>query len=128
MSKAEITMLLYEFLAGQGNGAASHDRFWSEDLVYTSSSGKVMSKTDIMASCADAPKIDESQPRDPETTFTATEILVRPCGEMAALTFRLVAHNPDGNPGYCRNSGTLLRRNGKWQVITWQATKEPVPE
>ena len=24
-----------------------------------------------------------------------------------------------------RNSGTLLHRHGKWQVITWQATKEP---
>ncbi|MBC8031396.1 MAG: DUF3224 domain-containing protein [Pyrinomonadaceae bacterium] len=26
------------------------------------------------------------------------------------------------------NSGTLLKRNGKWQVVSWQATKIPAPE
>jgi len=29
----------------------------------------------------------------------------------------------DGNAEYYRNSGTLLLRNGQWQVVTWQATK-----
>jgi hypothetical protein len=44
---------------------------------------------------------------------------------MAALTFRLVEHDPDGKITTFRNSGTFLRRNGKWQAITRQATKVP---
>jgi hypothetical protein len=42
---------------------------------------------------------------------------------MAALTFRLVEHDPDGKISYFRNSGAFLLRQGKWQAITWQATR-----
>jgi ketosteroid isomerase-like protein len=44
---------------------------------------------------------------------------------MAALTFRLVETDPDGAVTNFRNSGTFLRRNGKWQAVTWQATRVP---
>ena len=53
---------------------------------------------------------------------------MRPYGEMAALTFRLVARAADGTTQFYRNSGTFLRRAGKWQAITWQATKVPPAE
>ena len=46
-------------------------------------------------------------------------------GELAALTFRLVARNPDGTTDTYRNSGTFVLRDNRWQVITWQATKVP---
>ena len=61
----------------------------------------------------------------PAATYSAEDVLVRLYGETAALTFRLVAHNADGTKSTFRNSGTLLHRKGQWQVITWQATKEP---
>ena len=48
-------------------------------------------------------------------------------GDMAALTFRLVEHDPDGKISYFRNSGTFLLRHGKWQAITWQATRVADP-
>ena len=63
-----------------------------------------------------------------QPTYSAEDIVVRPYGSTAALTFRLVAHNPDGTVQYYRNSGTLLLRDGRWQVVTWQATKVPPPE
>jgi hypothetical protein len=60
--------------------------------------------------------------------FSAEDILVRPYGDMAALTFRLVEHDPDGKISYFRNSGTFLWRRGKWQAITWQATRVAPPD
>ena len=43
----DLTALLHEFLAGAGD-AAAHERFWADELVYTSSSGTRTSKAEIM--------------------------------------------------------------------------------
>ena len=118
-----IASLLKEFLA-RNDEVAEHERFWAADLVYTSSKGEVISKADIMKSF-DGAKPDPSQPTE---TYSAEDILVRPYGAMAALTFRLVRHSPDGKTSFYRNSGTLLLRDGKWQVVTWQATLLPAAE
>ncbi|MEO8743618.1 MAG: nuclear transport factor 2 family protein [Lysobacteraceae bacterium] len=128
-TRAQITAMLTNFLSpAVMSTAAGHDRFWADDLVYTSSAGKVMHKTDIMKSFADVPKPDAGRSAsgksgEPEPVFTAEDILVRPYGEMAALTFRLVETDPDGKVSYFRNSETFLRRDGKWQAVTWQATR-----
>ena len=124
---ADITALVNDFLA-HVDQAATHDRFWAADLVYTSSSGEVTDKAEIMKGFADAPADD--QPAAPTDRYTAEDILVRPHGDAAALTFRLVHHAADGKRSFYRNSGMFLRRNGRWEVITWQATKvpEPAPE
>jgi hypothetical protein len=125
-TRSEIAALLTTFLTpAVNNSAAGHERFWADDLVYTSSAGKVMSKADIMKAIAEEPKAEASQEK-PGPVFTAEDILVRPYGDMAALTFRLVEHDPDGKISYFRNSGTFLLRNGKWQAITWQATRVAV--
>lgn len=126
-TRGEITRLLREFLA-RVEEPAMHDRFWADDLVYTGSSGKVQTKADILKSFASLPKSDLAKPKGPSPTYDAEDVLVRPYGATAALTFRLVAHNPDGQTATYRNSGTLLFRDGRWQVVTWQATKEPVAE
>jgi hypothetical protein len=47
---------------------------------------------------------------------------------MAVVNFRLILHNVEnGKPitVYYRNTGTFLKRNGKWQAVAWQATKVP---
>lgn len=127
-TRAEITALLTNFLSpGQNPTRAAHERFWADDLVYTSSAGKVTNKAEILASFDAAPKAEPQQPAEPEPVYSAEEILVRPYGEMAALTFRLVARAADGSVQYYRNSGTFLRRDGRWQAITWQATRVPAP-
>ena len=128
-TRTEITAMLTTFLTpAVNNTSAGHERFWADDLVYTSSTGKVMSKADIMKSIAEDAKAQAGKPAEPGPTFTAEDVLVRPYGDMAALTFRLVAHDPDGKTSYFRNSGTFLLRNGKWQAITWQATRVAVPD
>ena len=128
-TRSEITALLTGFLSPKQNPTrAAHERFWADDLVYTSSAGKVTSKAEILKSFDEAPKAVKAETSEPEPVYSAEDVLVRPYGEMAALTFRLVARAADGSVQYYRNSGTFLRRDGRWQAITWQATKEPPPE
>jgi hypothetical protein len=128
-TRTEITTMLTTFLTpAVNNSGAGHERFWADDLVYTSSAGKVMGKADIMKSFADESKPESGKQPDSGPVFTGEDILVRPYGNMAALTFRLVEHDPDGKISYFRNSGTFLWRHGKWQAITWQATRVAVPD
>ncbi len=128
-TRTEITELLRHFLLpGVNPTRAAHERFWADDLVYTSSAGKVTNKAEILASFDDVPGTEAAKPPEPEPVYSAEDVLVRPYGEMAALTFRLVARAADGSVQYYRNSGTFLRRDGKWQAITWQATKVPPAE
>ncbi len=129
-TRAEVTALLQDFLKpGNNDKAEWHERFWAEDLVYTTSGGIVKTKAEIRQSFKDAakPATEKANPniKPPAATtvFSAEDILVRPYGEMAALTFRLVAKEADGKVSKYRNSGTLLYRGGKWQVVTWQATR-----
>jgi hypothetical protein len=115
----EIAALLSDFLS-HNDQRAQHDRFWGEDLIYTSSKGKVSGKAEIMDSydtrhpAADKPK--QGAP------YAAEDVKIRAYGDAAALTFRLVANNADGSHSYYRNSGMFLRRDGQWRAVTWQAT------
>jgi len=114
---AEITQLLNWFLAPDNNPrAATHQRFWAEDVVYTSSSGVVRSKADILAS------FDGSERPADAMRWSAEDVLVRPYGDAAALTFRLVGRAADGSITRYRNSAMFLKRDGEWRAVTWQAT------
>src|SRR5262249_30644470 len=96
-TRIEIAAMLTTFLTpAVNNSSGGHERFWADDLVYTSSAGKVMSKADIMKSFAEAPKAESGKQAEPGPVFTAEDVLVRPYGDTAALTFRLVEHDPDG--------------------------------
>ena len=62
----------------------------------------------------------------PDVTYDAEDITVRQYGDTAILAFQLVQHTPGRPDNKFRNSGTFLKRNGKWQVVLWQAT--PIPD
>jgi ketosteroid isomerase-like protein len=123
---SEITRLLKDFLAGASrNDAAMHDRFWAEDLIYTGSSGRRIGKADIMRDQRSAPA---SKPGAPITTYTAEDIRIQQYGNTAIVAFRLVGTTQrEGKTEVANylNSGTFLKRNGKWQVVNWQATRMP---
>lgn len=124
----ELTRMLNEFLAGAGrNDAAVHDRFWAEDLIYTRSAGVRTNKAEIMKGLkgpAPAPK-----PGDPVTVYTAEDIKIQQYGNAAVVAFRLVSTTTkaDGTKttGNNLNTGTFIKRNGKWQVVAWQSTIVP---
>jgi ketosteroid isomerase-like protein len=123
---AELTRLLNDFLVGASlNDAAMHDRFWAEDLIYTGSSGTRRGKAEIMSGVRSAPA---PKPGDPKNTFSAEEIRIQQYGETAIVAFRLVnTTEKDGKPEVTKyyNTGTFLKRRGKWQVVSWQATRIP---
>jgi len=125
----KLTALLKEFLAGAAvNDAAAHDRFWAEDLVYTGSSGRRVGKADIMKDVRSAPP---PQPGEPKTSYGAEEVRVQQFGGTAVVTFRLVAttvHGDTTDVAEFLNSGTFLERDGRWQVVSWQATRAPKPD
>jgi ketosteroid isomerase-like protein len=121
----QLTALLHEFLAGVSkNDNSVYDRFFADDLIYTSSAGSTITKADILKS------LDEpAKPDDPKTAYDADNITVHAYGNMAVMNFRLIQHmtNKDGSTEthYYRNTGTFLKRNGLWQVVAWQATRAP---
>jgi hypothetical protein len=126
---AELTKLLKEFLDGASrNDAAMHDRFWAEDLIYTGSSGRRIGKADIMRDLRSSPA---PKPGDPTTIYTAEDIRIQQYGNTAVVAFRLVGTTKQEGKTVTMNylnTGTFLKRNGKWQAVSWQATKIPYPE
>ncbi len=117
--------LVAEFLAAAHQRSA-HERFWADDLVYTSSSGLRFGKAEIMAGFADE-SAGEAVP--PETIYTGEDVVVRVYGDAAVVTFKLVG-TPAGSSGanvinHYFNTGTFVRRDGTWKVVAWQATKIP---
>ena len=126
---AELTKLLNDFLAGASrNDAAVHDRFWAEDLIYTRSVGRRVSKAEIMRDVRSTPA---PKPDDPKVVYTAEDIRIQQYGDTAVVAFRLVATTQTGETKQVQhllNCGTFVKRNGKWQVVAWQATRVPRTE
>jgi len=118
--------MLNEFLANAGV-AEIHERFWAEDLIYTSSRGSRTTKAEIMASFS-ASEDDESEKDDAAgPVYTAEDIQIRVYGDTAVVAFKLVATPPDNLVVLTYfNTGTFLKRGGIWQVVAWQATAIPV--
>ena len=123
---AELIKLLRDFLAGASrNDVMMHDRFWADDLIYTSSNGRRIGKADIMK---DVREEGPPKPGDDETVFTAEDIHIQQYESTAILAFRLVGTTRKQDKvevANYLNTGTFLKRNGKWQAVSWQATKMP---
>lgn len=126
---AELTKLLNDFLAGASrNDPAVHERFWADDLIYTRSAGRRVTKAEIMEDLRKAPA---PNPTDPKTVYTAEDIRIQQYGDTAIVAFRLVATTDAGGDKQVANllnSGTFVKRNGKWQVVNWQSTRMPRTE
>ena len=120
--RAELHSLLDEFLAN-ADVASAHERFWADDLVYTSSDGTRTDKASILAGM-DAP-VDGAE-RGP--AYSAADVDIRLYGTTAVVAFRLVIAPPQGSDEPVRsnlNTGTFLKRDGVWKVVAWQSTRVP---
>lgn len=122
----ELTKLLNEFLAGASrNDAAVHDRFWADDVIYTGSGGRRRGKAEIMKDVRAAPA---PKPGDPTTVYSAADVRIQQYGDVAVVAFRLVSTTvKDAKTEVMNNlnSGTFVKRDGKWQVVNWQSTRVP---
>jgi ketosteroid isomerase-like protein len=119
----QLTQMVRDFLANVPKGDRKvFDSFFADDVIYTRSAGVTVDKTEILKN------IGVRAVNEPQATFAADGFTVHPYGDTAVVNFRLVMHNiTNGKPEtvYFRNTGTFLKRNGKWQVIAWQATRVP---
>lgn len=118
-----LRTLLDDFLAGASvNDASVHDRFWAEDLVYTSSDGERFGKPEIMAGLEETD--DTSEPSEGNTpSYSARDVNIRSFGETAVVTFRLVAELEDQSMSEYFNTGVFRSREGQWEAVAWQATR-----
>jgi ketosteroid isomerase-like protein len=115
-----IKKMLYDFLENVDQ-KATHGRFWSETLVYTSSSGARFGKAEIMSG------FQSEEESESKTSFSAEEVNVRIIENTAILTFKLVAktNGAELSKDEYYNSGTLTKENDEWKIVCWQATKIP---
>lgn len=120
--EADLRMLLNDFLAGVSK-AETHDRFWADDLIYTSSAGTRTSKAEIMKGFGDADADEGTGP-----SYGAEDVRIQLYGTTAVVAFRLVASTGSEEDQQYLNTGTFLKRDGIWQVVAWQATRILPPE
>lgn len=122
----QLTQLVREFLADVPKGdKRTFDNFFADDVIYTRSAGVTVDKSEILKN------IDVRAANEPQATFAADDFIVHAYGETAVVNFRLIMHNPNQGKTeamYFRNTGTFVRRNGKWQAVSWQATRVPEVE
>ena len=117
----DLEALLDEFLSN-AHRLEAHQRFWGDELVYTSSDGTRTDKPAIIASFEGA-----EEPDVPDTQYFAEDVDVRVYGDTAVVAFKLVGApttaDPDAKPNFYFNTGTFVKRDGQWLAIAWQATK-----
>jgi len=122
----ELTKLLQDFLAGAShNDAAMHERFWADDLIYTASAGRRIGKADIMKEVREE---GPPKPGDETNVFSAEDIRIQQYGDTAIVAFRLVGTTDKAGKKTVNNylnTGTFLKRDGRWQAVAWQATVMP---
>ncbi len=113
----QLSALIHEFMDGASrNDRAVHQRFWAEDLVYTSSAGKRFGKAEILAGMS--PQAEPSG-----VIYSAEDLQLRHYGDIAVATFRLQALAADGSTEQFYNSGVFRLDDGQWRAFTWHATR-----
>jgi ketosteroid isomerase-like protein len=119
----EVTALLREFIGAAGSAnPAIFEKFFADDVIYTRASGVVITKTSIMESLGKPAPASAGK-----SSYSADDITVHEYGDTVVVAFRLEGRTKHGDgrveTAHYRNTGTFLRRNGRWQAVAWQATK-----
>lgn len=124
--KEVLENLLEEFLDGASqNDAEIHDRFWADDLIYTSSNGERVTKEVIMDGLADnSQNVNQQTPQ-----YHAEETQIQLFDDIAVVAFKLVAVTQGSGEDEqleFYNTGTFQKRDGHWKAVAWQATRIPM--
>ena len=118
---------LADFLTAASHSPASAEdkrvfnAFFADDVIYTRASGAVIGKSDIMKSLDEPPGASQ-----PASAYTGEDVTIRRVAgdeNVAVVAFQLVQRLSTGATNRYRNTGTFLRRGGRWQAIAWQATR-----
>jgi hypothetical protein len=85
----ELETLLHWFLEGASD-YDTHNRFWADDLIYTSSAGDRIGKNDILSGM----RQDRQNDNGNDATYSGDQVQVRLYGDTAVVAFRLIAEIP----------------------------------
>lgn len=119
--RADLTALLAEFLDGAThNDPAVHDKYWAEELIYTSSAGRRFGKAELMQGVTSRGELPAAEI---STRYSSEDLQILQYGDTAVVAFTLVSSSPQETLRFL-NSGTFIKRNGKWQAVNWQATRK----
>lgn len=119
--KADLTALLGEFLDGATrNDPAIHNKYWADELIYTSSNGTRFGKAELMKSVNSR---GELKPDEIGMRYSSEDVQILQYGDTAVVAFTLVGTSDTETLRFL-NSGTFIRKNGKWQAVNWQATRK----
>ncbi|WP_113907705.1 nuclear transport factor 2 family protein [Aliidiomarina celeris] len=117
---ASVQQTLEQFLYGASIGSAEiHNQFWAEELVYTSSSGTRFGKAELMQGMQGSSPI---APEQVNTWYGAEQVQIRFVNDLALLSFTLTAGDGEQINSRFYNSGVLIFRDQRWQVLNWHAT------
>ncbi|MBN8430763.1 nuclear transport factor 2 family protein [Microbulbifer salipaludis] len=126
--------LLNQFLAGAANDIQVHQRFWADDLIYTSSSGQRFGKAVIIDGMQKVKEEKNSRNEEDEASapmrYRAEDTDIRLLDSTAIIAFRLIAEPASNSDKQAKrmeffNTGTFVKRDGEWRALAWQATKIP---
>ena len=123
----ELETLLHWFLDNAAD-YDTHNRFWAEDLIYTSSAGDRIGKSDILSGLR-----HDNQNSENDTIYSGDQIQIRLYGDsdIAVIAFRLIAELPSESVSQSTdrmtfyNTGTFVKQDGEWRAVAWQATQIP---
>lgn len=117
------TKAVQDFLHGASiNDPKAHERFWADELTYTSSSGDRFGKEKLMSGMKDA---KAKKPSEVKVWYGAEDIEVKQFGDTVIFNFTLTAEEEGKVTQYFYNTGVLIERNGRWQAVNWNATEVP---
>lgn len=119
----ELSQLIDHFLDGATyNNASVHDKFWADELVYTSSNGTRFGKQELMDGVMASGPVEASSEL---TIYSAEDMHIWQHDNIAVVTFTLVGTTGQGTGlkiNKYLNSGTFVKRDNRWQAVNWQAT------
>lgn len=119
--RTELTALLAEFLDGATrNDPAVHDKYWAEELIYTSSAGRRFGKAELMQGVNSRGELPAAEIN---MRYSSEDLQILQYGDTAVVAFTLVGTSAQETLRFL-NSGTFVKRNGKWQAVNWQATRK----
>lgn len=117
--KTDLNNILQEFLDGATrNDAAVHNKYWADELIYTSSGGTRFGKAELMQGVTSRGML---KPDEIETVYSSEDVRIMQYGDTAVVAFVLVAKSATETKRYL-NSGTFVKRDGRWLAVNWQAT------
>lgn len=130
--RADLESLLTRFLGGAASDLDVHQRFWADDLIYTSSAGQRFGKEKIIDGMRNAQSAGSSDEKHPGVRYRAENTDIRIFGDTAVVAFQLVAEasaaaekGSQVTTNRYFNTGTFIKRKGEWRAVAWQATRIP---